>query len=41
MTIAKFLSAVLGADLVEDERELLDGRDDDLLAALDELAELA
>ena len=29
-----------GADVVEDERELLDRRDDDLLAALDELAEV-
>ena len=32
---------VLAADLVEDERELLDRRDDDLLAALDELAQVA
>ena len=34
-------AAVLVADLVEDERELLDRRDDDLLAALDELAQVA
>ena len=34
-------AAVLVADLVEDERELLHGRDDDLLAALDELAQVA
>ena len=34
-------SAVLVADLVEDERELLDRRDDDLLAALDELPQVA
>ena len=33
--------AMLVADLVEDERELLDRRDDDLLAALDELAQVA
>ena len=41
MMIAKLCAAVLVADLVEDERELLDGRDDDLLAALDELAQVA
>ena len=29
-------AALLAADLVEDERELLDRRDDDLLALLDE-----
>ena len=34
MMIAKRPAAVLVADLVEDERELLDRRDDDLLAAL-------
>ncbi len=33
--------SVLGADLVEDEGELLDGGDDDLLAGLDEAAEVA
>ena len=33
--------AVLRADIVEDERELLDRRDDDLLAVLDELAQIA
>ena len=33
--------ALLVADLVEDERELLDRRDDDLLAALDEPAQVA
>ena len=32
--------AVLGPDLVEDERELLDGADDDLLALGDELAQV-
>ena len=41
MMMAKRLSAVLVADLVEDERELLHRRDDDLLAALDELAQVA
>ena len=34
-------SAVLVADLVEDEGELLHRRDDDLLALLDELAQVA
>ena len=34
-------AAVLVADLVEDERELLHRGDDDLLAALDELAQVA
>ena len=34
-------SAVLAADLVQDERELLHRGDDDLLAALDELAQVA
>ena len=34
-------AAVLVADVIEDERELLHGRDDDLLAALDELLEIA
>ena len=32
MTMAKLPAAVLVADLVEDERELLHRRDDDLLA---------
>ena len=32
---------MLAADLVEDERELLDRRDDDLLAALDEPPQVA
>ena len=41
MMIAKLPAAVLVADLVEDERELLDRRDDDLLAVLDELAQVA
>ena len=41
MMIAKRPAAVLVADLVEDERELLDRRDDDLLALLDELAQVA
>src|SRR5262245_22194414 len=35
------LASMVGPDLVEDERELLHRRDDDLLAALDELAEIA
>src|SRR5712691_1437576 len=35
------LAAMLVADLVEDEREFLDGGDDDLLAALQKLAEVA
>jgi hypothetical protein len=38
MMIAKRRPAMLAADLVEDERELLHGRDDDLLATLDEPA---
>src|SRR5262245_30285963 len=33
--------AMLAPDLVEDERKLLDRRDDDLLALRDELAEIA
>ena len=33
--------ALLVADLVEDEGELLDGRDDDFLARLDEPAQVA
>ena len=37
----EFASAVLAADFVEDEGEFLDGRDDDLLAALDEPAQVA
>ena len=32
--------ALLVADLVEDERKLLDRRDDDLLASLDELSQV-
>ena len=41
MMMAKLSAAVLVADLVEDERELLHRRDDDLLAVLDELAQVA
>ncbi len=41
MMIANLRAAVLVADLVEDERELLHRRDDDLLAAFDELAQLS
>ena len=41
MMMAKRPAAVLAADLVEDERELLHRGDDDLLAALDELAQVA
>ena len=41
MMMAKLPAAVLAADLVEDERELLHRGDDDLLAALDELAQVA
>ena len=41
MMMAKRPAAVLVADLVEDERELLHRRDDDLLALLDELAQVA
>ena len=41
MTMAKRPAAMLAADLVEDERELLHRRDDDLLALLDELAQVA
>jgi hypothetical protein len=33
--------AVLAPDVVEYEREFLDRRDDDLLAALDETAQIA
>ena len=41
MMMAKRLVAVLVADLIQDEGELLHGGDDDLLAALDELAQVA
>ena len=41
MMMAKLPPAVLVADLVEDERELLHRGDDDLLALLDELAQVA
>jgi hypothetical protein len=37
----KTAPAVLVADFVEDERELLKRRDDDLLAALDEAPQVA
>ena len=41
MMMAKRAAAVLVADLVEDERELLHRGDDDLLARLEELAQVA
>ena len=41
MMMAKRRPAMLVADLVEDERELLHRGDDDLLALCDELAQVA